>query len=100
MPFGLCLTSFLIPEGKKNPRHQVFQPEAGDAVFHPRKYRLQHPVHEAQSKHVVLQVFRLPDHPTCRAFPSHSDSGFIAVLVSGYGGGSATDFNRLPCLRN
>jgi len=44
------------------------------------------------------QVFRLPDHSTCRAFPSLSDSGIITAFVPGYGGGSATDFHRLPLL--
>ena len=29
--------------------------------------------------------------------PVRMNSGVIAALVPGYGGGSATDFNRLPC---
>jgi len=49
---------------------------------------------------IIFQVFRLPDHSTHRAFPSVmtvalSNPGY-AAFVPGYGGGSATDFNRLP----
>jgi len=42
------------------------------------------------------QVFRLPDHSFCRAFPSLKDSGNHAAFVPGYGGGTATDSHRLP----
>ncbi len=41
------------------------------------------------------QVFRLPGRPTDRTFPS-CWTVVSAVFVSGYGGGSATDFHRLP----
>jgi hypothetical protein len=44
-----------------------------------------------------LQVFRLPDRSTCRAFPSVRQWR-LAAFVPGYGGGSATDFHRLPLI--
>jgi hypothetical protein len=41
------------------------------------------------------QVFWLPDHPTCRAFPI-LESVAITVFVPGHSGGPATDFHRFP----
>ncbi len=41
------------------------------------------------------QVFWLPDHPTCRAFPI-LESVAITVFVPDHSGGPATDFHRFP----
>jgi hypothetical protein len=42
------------------------------------KYQLQRPFREAQCKHHCIQVFRLPDHSTCRAFPSIQTVAFCS----------------------
>ena len=63
-----------------------------------------HSVHSSKRNRIenISQVFRLPDQPICRAFPSFPTVTYIpyadiVAFVPGYGGGSATDFNRLPC---
>jgi len=40
---------------------------------------LPRPHHEAESRSAVFQVFRLPDHPTCRAFPSFQTVAFLRL---------------------
>jgi len=71
----------------------------GDTVFYPLLLLdAPSPILEGENFYASFYkwVFRLPDHSTCHAFPSLTDSGTTAAFVHGYGGGSATDFHRFP----
>ena len=84
-----------IPE----PGHLLTKP--GDAVFHPRTSLFATPNPRDVCQTETFSGIPAPGSSYSPRLPIVSDSGEylmdIAALVPGYGGGSATDFNRLPC---
>jgi hypothetical protein len=68
--------------------------ESGDVVFHPQCFCKS----TLSAKWDAEYIFRSSGFRiVLLAAPSHPSGQWrVAVFVPGYGGGSATDFNRLP----
>ena len=84
-----------VSDIKKSP-DLINEIKPGDAVFHPRNYT-RCPVLGTLREHSFFRFsgFRI----VLLTAPSHRFRQWhLAVFVPGYGGGSATASNRLPCL--
>jgi hypothetical protein len=85
----------MLPEsGKKKSPDPANAAKSGDAVFHPRCFA------KAPNPRGATQLFLFRSSGfriVLLTAPSHPFGQWqSAVFVPGYGGGSATDFNRLP----
>jgi hypothetical protein len=84
-----------MKEQKKTP-NSGYMPEAGDAVFHPH-YGIGWRAHSTERRANTITCRYSDFRIILLAAPSHPFGQWhVAVFVPGYGGGSVTDFNRLP----